>query len=229
MFIPAAGINSQNYVVLGNNDRFYDTDNRVNINGKVNNVQQAYRSSDFSVVKGNSFAYAYTAGTYDETTILGECACGSSSCSHQQRATDAFKVYREIDMEYTVPNIYTFDEDTNSYSAEVDILTSNTDSTVVGTVNLNNYLTLYLSGGQANKVGSLGYYGTAPTAADASWNSSERINATFQIISIEVYEAGVGTANLHVNGEVTTVKGNVGEAVDTSALVVPEGYSFKGW
>ncbi len=243
MFNPVSNSWAHAFMCVGESNSSWS--NFIDIgNGTYNYTTYPYSTgSSLTYQGGMGWHYAIKDGTYGKTTTFANFNNGvclhtkdsrfGLSCSHSRRTTAA--PYIEQERVLTLPeDHFVYDEVNKSYSATRTVY-QNSGSSYVATsakLNVNNYLSFYLAGGDISTYAKGNYplYGnvTYDDLFDASGKGKDS-GTVWQIESIEIWEKSIGRVNYHIGDQVTAAKGEVGTAVDIGTPETPAGKYFIAW
>lgn len=243
MFNPVSNSWAHAFMCVGESNSSWS--NFIDIgNGTYNYTTYPYSTgASLTYQGGMGWHYAIKDSTYGKTTTFasfngGVCLHKKDSrfglnCSHSNRTTAA--PYIQQERVITLPeDHFVYDEVNKSYSATRTVYENNGSSYVATSAKLkvNNYLSFYLAGGDISTYAKGNYplYGNVTYDDLFDANGKGKDNGTvWQIESIEIWEKEIGRVNYHIGDEVTSVKGDVGTAVDISTPTTPSGKYFIAW
>lgn len=211
-----------------------------------------YNYSNYPYAGGNSFSnqggmpwhYLVKDGTYGKTTTFASFNGGAClhtldksygvTCSHSKRTWGSPYISAEREISLPVEH-FEYNEENLSFSSKRTVYTGNgsnytpTDTTL----KVNNYLTLYLGGGNVStyaKNSGVSLYGNASYSDLYDENGNAKENYTvWQIESIEVFETAMGIVNYHVGGETVSLTGEIGTEINLNPTNIPNDKYVIAW
>ncbi|MBR2042996.1 MAG: glycoside hydrolase family 16 protein [Clostridia bacterium] len=200
-------------------------------------------SPSFSNQGGMAWHYAIKDGTYGKASTFTDYNGGAClhtldksygvTCSHPKRT--GISPYLQSERTISLaPERFEFDSENMSYSAKETVYTlSGSEYVETDTIlEVNNYLTLYLGGGNVSTYAKGNYplYGNFGYSDlfDGDGNPKNTFTV-WQIESIEIWETVIPRANLYFDDESISVTGEIGQAIDLNYLSSKSGKYAVGW
>ena len=243
MFNPVSNSWVHGFICVGQENPVWA--NQIEINDGVYNYSNYPYAIGASLSNqgGMGWHYMLKDGTYGKTSKLGGYNGGAclhntdsrfeSSCSHTKYPNASPYISKEQSFSLPVDK-FDYDEENMTYSAQNEIYTLSNGSYVpTGRyVNVNNYLSFYLGGGNVSTYAKndIPLFGNATYDDLYDKDGNEKNNYTvWQIESIEIWETAKGRINVNIGDEKSSYIGTDGTAFDISKVKLPDNKYCIQW